>query len=178
MLRRKWQLALGVILVVLAGIGIATSQKGFRMRYEATTAIARPAAAIFPLLTEPERLKQWIGGLESSVPLTEGGLRLGARSRETVVEDGRRMAMDSEVVELDPPRLIAVTLDGAGAQGLVRYTLNETTGGTTLLYEVELRFRGLMALFAAFARGPAQAKVDSDLARLKALAESTAISIP
>ena len=178
MRRRRWLLALGLALVVVAGFVIATSQKGSRMRYTATTAIARPAAAIFPLLTEPERLKQWIGGLESSVPLTEGGLRLGARSRETVVEGGRRMAMDSEVVELDPPRLIAVTLDGADAQGLVRYTLDETAGGTTLLYEVELRFKGLMALFAPFARGPAQAKVDSDLARLKARAESTAMSIP
>lgn len=177
MLRPKWLLALGLTLVVVASIGVATSQKGSRMRYTATTAIARPAAAIFPLLTEPEQLKRWIGGLESSVPLTEGGLRLGARSRETVVEGGRRMAVDTEVVELDPPRLIAVTLDGA-AQGLVRYTLNEATGGTTLLYECELRFRGLMALFAPLARGPAQAKVESDLARLKALAESTAISIP
>ena len=178
MLRHKWLLVLGLTLVVVACIGVATSQRGSRMRYISTTAIARPAAAIFPLLTEPEQLKRWIGGLESSVPLTEGGLRLGARSRETVVEDGRRMAMDSEVVELDPPWLIAVTLDGANAQGLVRYTLKEATGGTTLLYEIELRFSGLMALFAPLARGPAQAKVDSDLARLKALAESTAISIP
>lgn len=178
MLRRRWLLVLGLTLIVVAGIGIVTSQRGFRMRYDATTAIARPAAAIFPLLTEPEGLKQWIGGLESSVPLTEGGLRLGARSRETLLEHGRRIAMDSEVVELDPPRLIAVTLDGAGAQGLVRYTLNETPGGTTLRYECELRFRGLMALFAPFAQGPAQAKVESDLARLKALAESRALSIP
>ena len=178
MLRPRWLIALGLSLIVVACIGVANSQKGSRIRYRATTAIARPAAAIFPLLTEPEQLKRWIGGLESSVPLTEGGLRLGARSRETVVEGGRRMAMDSEVVELDPPRLIAVTLDGADAQGLVRYTLDEANGGTTLLYVCELRFRGLMALLAPLARGPGQSKVESDLARLKALAESTVVSTP
>ena len=175
--RRRWLLALGLGLVVVIGIGVAASQKGLRMRYTATTVIARSAADVFPLLTEPELLKRWIGGLESSVPLTEGGLRLGARSRETVVEGGRRMAVESEVVELDPPRLIAVTLDGA-AQGLVRYTLNEVSGGSTLVYECELRFKGLMALLAPLARGPAQAKVESDLARLKALAEATAGSVP
>ena len=81
---------------------------------QAAIEIERPAAEVFPWLTEPEKLRQWIGGRVETAPLTEGRPRVGARSREVVVMGKGRTEMESEVTALEPGRLLAVRLASPG----------------------------------------------------------------
>jgi len=69
--------------------------------------IARPPAAVFRHLVEPELMKGWIGGLVEFTPLDEGP-RIGSRSRQRVEQAGRTWEVESEIVELVPDKRLAV----------------------------------------------------------------------
>lgn len=141
------------------------------MHFKTQVDIAKPPATIFQALTEPELLVRWMDGLESSTPLTEGGTRLGARSREVMLENGRRIASESTVTALEPDRLLKVAITAPGVRGEIEYRLDPQDDGTRVHYLADLRFSGVAALFAPFMRKAGEARAEGDLGRLKSLVE-------
>jgi len=141
--------------------------------HEASIAMNRPAAAIFPWLTEPEKMKQWIFGLAASKPLTEGGLRVGARFEEIMEIGGEQTVSISEVTELDPGKLMVVKVTSEGFEGDIRYALEEAGASTTLRYIGNFQYKPfLLRLLEPLVTPSAQRKLEEDLAKLKSVVEA------
>jgi uncharacterized protein YndB with AHSA1/START domain len=128
---------------------------------------------VFPFLVEPERLKQWMNGLKESKPLTEGGVRVGARSEEIVEEEGRRMVVLTEITHLEFNRTLVVKLENEIFDAVSTYELLAAIGGTNVKHSLETSYKGMMKLMAGMIGGMVQKKLEGDLHRLKAVAERT-----
>ena len=160
------------VLALAAVAGALLWILGGRMAvHQADTAINGAPERVFSYLTEPELLTRWMGGLVESRPLGDGRLAIGARSREVIEDNGRRITVESEVVGLEPGRLLAVNLTGDMFDIASRYRLEPAGPGTNLHHTLETRYKGVTRLFAPFLRGAVQRKVEADLARLRAVVE-------
>lgn len=122
---------------------------------------------VFPWLIEPDKLASWIGGFVGSEPLTEGGARLGARSRDTLGEGGRKIVAETEITEFDPGRLMRVRIVAGGATLDDTYRLAPTADGTRLEYTSDIHVGGFMRLLAPLVTRQAQARADRDFVSLK-----------
>ncbi|MGD8376441.1 MAG: SRPBCC family protein [Acidobacteriota bacterium] len=170
----RWviSLVLGVFVLVLAGLWIAGGGDG-RWVHTATIRIDRPPEAIFPWLTEPEKLKVWVDGLLESTPVTHDGLRVGSRSREVVKEHGERFEMETVITELNPPGLLGATITGESFESRVRYELRGREGATELTYFTDTQFDGLLfRVMEPLIGASAADRIDADLERLKKAVES------
>lgn len=89
-----------------------------------------PPAAVWRMLTEPQAIAQWLA--PGSIDLRKGG-------RVHVDFGDSGVVIDSTVLDLDPPRLLAYSWSsGAEPQRPLRWTLNEAAGGTDLALAVGL----------------------------------------
>ncbi|NUQ74776.1 MAG: SRPBCC family protein [Polyangiaceae bacterium] len=157
----------GVLYVVSGG----AKGKGY---HEAKIEINKPAAAVFPWLTEPAKQKQWIFGLAEVKPLTEGDLRVGARSQETMVIGEEQTVMVSEVIELDPGKRMVVKITSPGFDGQIRYVLDEAGASSTLRYIGDFQYKPFMLrLLEPLVTPSAQRKLEGDLMKLKAEVEAS-----
>jgi uncharacterized protein YndB with AHSA1/START domain len=162
------------ILALAAAAGALLWFVGGRMAvHQVETAINETPGRVFDYLTQPELLTQWMGGLVESIPVGDGRLVVGARSREVIEDNGRRFTLDSEVVGLEPGRLLAVSLTGDMFDFTSRYRLDSAGPTTRVHHTLEARYKGITRLFAPFLRGAVQRKLEADLARLKEAVEGT-----
>jgi uncharacterized protein YndB with AHSA1/START domain len=161
------------MLALAAAAGVLWFVGGRMTVHQAETAINETPEQVFKYLTQPELLTQWIGGLVESTPVGDGRLVVGARSREVIEDNGRRFTLDSEVVGLEPGRLLAVSLTGDMFDITSRYQLELAGATTRVQHTMETRYRGITRLFAPFLRGAVQRKVETDLARLKKVVEKS-----
>jgi carbon monoxide dehydrogenase subunit G len=174
---KKVFLGLLGLAVAAIGIGIVTlfvmGKREDAGRNTARIQIERPPAQVFPWITEPGRLQQWIGGLVESAPLTDEGLKVGARSREVVVVGNGRYEMETTVVDLEAPARLVVEINAEGFKVDARYDLVESGGGTFLSYACIARYEHPLAkLMEPLVTREAQKKLAADLARLKELVEA------
>lgn len=181
---QKWILrVLGVfaLLIVLFFVMMYVVSGGAKGvgRNEASVVINKPAEEVFPWLTEPDKLTKWIGGLTESKALTEGGLRVGAKSQETVEVGEERTLMQVEVMEVAPPKLLVVRITSEGFDGDARYTLEPEGGATRLRYVGDFTYKVfMMKLLEPLITPAAQGKLEQDLNVLKGLVESGGAAKP
>jgi uncharacterized protein YndB with AHSA1/START domain len=123
--------------------------------------------AIFPWLIEPDRLARWIGGFVGSESLTDGGARLGARSRDTLREGSRTMVVETEITEFEPGRLMRVNIEATGMRSDDMYKLTPVGEGTRLEYTSDMRLGGMLRLLAPVITRQLRARAERDLATLK-----------
>lgn len=163
-------LAIVVLLALGGGRGESTLQS--------TIEIDRPAPVVFDYVTEPARIKGWLGWLVEIRPLTPGVEGVGARE-VWVMEDrnnnNQRMDIEAEVTRYEADRLLTADLSAAaGFTGTVTYQL-EPIGDdrTRLRYRGDYQYQHWLAkLLEPLIRRSAQAKLEEDLARLKQQAEA------
>jgi uncharacterized protein YndB with AHSA1/START domain len=153
-----------LLLVSVAGLWLAG---GRQQVFHAEVVVAAPPDAAFAWLTEPPRLARWLGGFVESRPLGDGVLRVGARSVDVVEQGGRRVEMQTEVLALEPGRLLEVSIEAPFLTGSNRFALSAEEGGTRLAQTLTIRERGPARLFALLVRGAVQAKLAADLERLR-----------
>ena len=137
-----------------------------------TVEIAAGADVVFRWLIEPDRLARWIRGFESSEALTEGGARLGARSRDTLREGGRSLVAETEIVAFEPDRLMKVRIEAGGMHSLDTYRLAPRGSGTELTYTSDVQLTGGMRLMTPLIGRQLRARAERDLATLKREVES------
>lgn len=163
-----------VLLSIIAG-GYAAFQMFWERSYvnEAMVEIQRPAAAVFPLLTDPKNLSRWVGFMEQSIPLTQGGVRVGARTKDLMLIDGKRYKIEREVLALEPNKSLKVATRSAGFETISDYELKAAEGGTVVRVITTTRYMGTKSKIIADVQTISdKQKLERDLATLKALAES------
>lgn len=138
--------------------------------------VACSPEALWPWLTEPDRLKQWMKGLEAIEPEGSDIARVGARARLRIRE-GRRVSVYDEVITAyDPPRALAVDITGGPLKDRmtlrVRYALTRTGAGVHLDYECSADVTGIWRLLSAVFGLFARMQVRSFFRTLKRLAEA------
>jgi uncharacterized protein YndB with AHSA1/START domain len=103
--------------------GTATkTDTGYRLTFERD--LPHPPEKVWEAFTDAERISEWLGGPNSVVELKVGGrVHFPAHT------------VESEIRELDPPRVIAFGWDSPewGPGGTVRWELTPTGTGTRLV---------------------------------------------
>jgi uncharacterized protein YndB with AHSA1/START domain len=143
-------------------------------RIESRVQIGAPPASVFPWLVEPDRLSRWISGFIGSEPIGSGEVRVGSRSRDTIEAEGRRIEVETEIVELLPGQRLAVRITSTGHDQVDSYDLDAHDGGTELTYRSDMRLRGLTRLLTPLITPQLRARADKDLATLKREVEADA----
>jgi uncharacterized protein YndB with AHSA1/START domain len=93
--------------------------------------IAAPAAAVFPWLTEREKLAQWVGGNQDQMPASSSELAVGYRGTARYPgPGGTEEEMELEVTAIDPPHQFSFRQAYAEGVTAVEYLLTESEGQT------------------------------------------------
>jgi uncharacterized protein YndB with AHSA1/START domain len=144
-------------------------------RNEYTVIIDRPPAEVFPWLTEPYRLTRWIGGLESSTPISGDSVVRGARSREIVLAGKKRYAFITEITDVRKDSMLAVqiTSEPKGYTVNALYELSPAGTGTQLRYVGQADYAGVFArVMEPLVTPQSQRKIKTDMLHLKELIEA------
>jgi uncharacterized protein YndB with AHSA1/START domain len=178
----KWILyalaAVGALLVVCVIVLLAMGGGRGESQLQATVDIARPPEVVFTFITEPARVKSWLGWLVEIRSLTPGKQGVGARE-VWVMEDrnnnNQHMDIRTEVTRYDPARSYEARLEATeGFTGTVLYELQPVDGNATrLIYRGQYQFHHWFArLLSPVITRAAQQKLDEDMARLKQQVEA------
>jgi uncharacterized protein YndB with AHSA1/START domain len=166
----------GVVVVAIAGLWIA----GFRKdagHYESAIDIGRPAAEVWPWITEPEKQKKWVGWLTEARALTPESSSVGSREVWVMVDpsmNNQRVEIDSEVTSVVPNQSLSLRVGSKGMfTGDANYTLIALPGGgTRVLNSGTYRYDQWFArLLEPLVSPEAHKKLENDMGRLKRLVE-------
>jgi uncharacterized protein YndB with AHSA1/START domain len=144
----KWFLRIGASLLVLALVAVTglwfASNRSDSGRMRGSIEIARPPEEIWPWMTEPDRLTQWVGWLTVVEP-DSATPPAGIGHRETWVLDDprmkRRVRVPGTITLWEPPLQMGVHVELPGmGDGDVFYKLTDLGNGRTRL-EQDGRFR-------------------------------------
>jgi uncharacterized protein YndB with AHSA1/START domain len=166
-----------LLAVAVVGLFLASRRRDAGVN-DVTLEIKRPPAQVFPWLTEGDRARQWIGGLEQIEPLTEGPLRVGLKERAVVVLGSERMTLEMEVVGFEEGRRIRYQVTGLdrpsiGFTEIVDFSVEPSETGTRFRAFGRMRYhRRLLRLFEPLMTRRAQRKFQEDAQRLKTLVEA------
>ena len=135
--------------------------------------VAAPPSQVFDLLTDFERAARILPGVQESVVLTPGPVRVGSRVRERREVKGRVRDSEFVVTAHEPARRfwMDVYTDGKKA-GEGGFDLVPAGEGTRLRYTLDVELPGLMKLLAPLA-GPVIAKeMEGDLDAIRRAVET------
>ncbi len=142
------------------------------MRCESTTTVARPPADVFPWLIEPDKVRQWMTGLEVYQPLQPGPLTVGSRIRQELVVSGQHLKFELHVTRLEPPSAAELRFEGSGFKAVNEYTVTPAAngGGTAVTWVISGDTTSFKArLIAPMVQAKLEEKLDTDLVRLRSL---------
>ena len=177
------------LLYALAGVGgllvlcviVLLFLGGFRgeSRLVASIDIARPPGTVFTWVSQPEKLKSWVGWMIDVRELTPAPTGVGAK-QVWVMEDrnnnNQRMDIATEITRHEPDRLLEARVSAAeGFTGEVRYELESADNKQTrLTYTANYKFDHWLAkLLEPVISRSAQQKLEDDLQRLKQQVEAS-----
>ena len=144
-------------------------------RIESRVEIDAPPATVFPWLVDPDRLSRWISGFVGSEPIGSGEVRVGSRSRDIIEAEGRRIEVETEIVELRPGERLAVRITSSSHDQDDSYDLDARDGATDLTYRSDMRLRGLTRLLSPLVASQLRARAEKDLATLKRAVEADVV---
>jgi len=168
---KRLLLIIAAVLVLGTGILLAMGARSEAGTLRNTIEIARTPMQVWPWLTEPERLKAWISWTAEAHRIDDKHMRM-------VMQDANNnnapMVINDEVIEMDPPRSLAIRLSSEGSfTGESRFKLTDLGGGRTRVETVSrFQYAHWMAkLFEPLITPAAAKKQTMDYAKLKELVE-------
>jgi len=157
-----------VIVLVLLALFMVGRRPGAG-RVSGTVELGAPPAEVMPWLTEPSKLRRWVGWL-ADVKGDTTAATLG-RTQQWVMDDGKSGAitMNVELTGWAPPDSMRAKLSVPGlVEGDNRYVLEDLLAGTRLTVSGRYTHPNLVvALLEPLVTPEAQAKLRADLARLR-----------
>lgn len=112
-------------------------------RYTAGVDSARTPEDVFAYLSDFSTAAEWDPSVVEAEVLSGRPVGMGTRFRLVALFMGRRNALEYEVVEFDPPRVVTFRGENAGVVSLDRLTFEAVAGGTRVVYDADLRFKGV-----------------------------------
>lgn len=159
----------GAIIVLGLLALLAIGRRPGAGRVSGTVELGVPPAVAMRWLTEPSKLRRWVGWL-AEVKGDTTAAALGRR-QEWVMDDGKSGAITLaiEITGWSPPDSMRVKLSVPGlVEGDNRYVLEDLLAGTRLTVTGKYTHPNLVvALLEPLATPEAQAKLRADLARLR-----------
>jgi carbon monoxide dehydrogenase subunit G len=140
------------------------------MRCQSTVNVARSPAEVFPWLLDADKVPRWMTGLEAYEPLEPGPLHVGSRIRQELSVSSHQLRFELRVTELEAPRRAVLRFEGSGFKAANEYALREAGAGTDVTWVISGDTTSFKArLIAPMVQAKLQEKLDTDLARLRAL---------
>jgi carbon monoxide dehydrogenase subunit G len=135
-----------------------------------TVTVAKPPAEVFPWLIEADKVPRWMTALQVYEPLDPGPLRVGSRIRQELLVSGNELRFELEVARLEPPRAAVLRFEGSGFKAANEYDVSEAEDGARVTWVISGDTTSFKArLVAPMVQAKLQEKLDTDLARLRAL---------
>ncbi len=123
------------------------------MKTTTSILIEAPVGTVFLWLEDNERLKKWVPNLIEDTPLIETPEKTGSRFKQVFLENGKRMEMTGEITDYVENERMRVDMTGTMFNLDVEYILTAPSEDQTeLTQNTEIRFKGLMVLFAPIMR--------------------------
>lgn len=145
------------------------------MRCESTVAVARPAAEVFPWLLDADKVPRWMTGLQVYEPLDPGPLRVGSRIRQELSVSGQQLRFELEVARLEPPHAAVLRFSGSGFRAANEYAVRAAGSASEVTWVISGDLTSFKArLIAPMVQAKLQEKIETDLARLRAMLEGEA----
>jgi uncharacterized protein YndB with AHSA1/START domain len=177
----KWvKISLGSIvgLILLVTVGLAVAGQGADAnRIYASVVIKAKPQRVWPWLTQPEKVKQWVSWLVEIRSDGNSEPHIGAKS-VWVMEDrnnnNARMSINGLVEAVEPNRRLVVSMKAPGGfQGTNVYTLSEQPDGSTKVgsdarYTFDNAFARFMTPVVCW---QARKKMVGDMEHMRALIE-------
>ena len=134
--------------------------------------IKRVRNEVAEFVMDPRNDSVWIGGIISARALTELPVRVGTRVERVAKFLGRRIEYVTEVVDYDPPRLLAMKSVKSPFPMKVRYEFEEKDGETLVRNHVEGKPSGFYNIGGPLLARSVKRSVTTDLNSLKSHLES------
>ena len=175
------------ILLVLAIVGAALWILGGKQaEYSTGLSIDAPPEAVFPYLTQPERLKNWVEGLvevAEFVPAPKADGLASAPPAEKTLRvmsnpNGSQAHSQDQVIRYEEN--LSISIQSTSPQRVVTYIyqLEPKNGQTFLSYRIRTNSSGAGRFLAAISGNDFQDRIDTDIRKLKALVESSELPMP
>jgi uncharacterized protein YndB with AHSA1/START domain len=137
-------------------------------RFSHTVEIPRPPEEVFPWLLEEDKVPRWTGSLQTYERLDDGALGPGSRVRQVLEVSGRRIDVELEITQYDPPRAAETRFSTNGIEVVNAYALEAAAGGSRLTQSVDAKPSGLSArLLVPVVQPRLEEKLTQDLERLR-----------
>jgi uncharacterized protein YndB with AHSA1/START domain len=174
----------GLCVLAIAGLWLAGLRPGHG-RLVAEVVIDRPPTQVFRWLTEDERVKKWIAGLEEVRPISAPAdeSEVGKKFHMVEVYKGERVEMEMVVTKFENDRALSILVTSVGdpTTGFAEtgdYTLAEQASKTRLRFDVQAKYFGFLPrLLEPMITPEANAKLQEDFRRLKALVEAEPLTV-
>jgi carbon monoxide dehydrogenase subunit G len=145
------------------------------LRCESTVTVARPPVDVFGWLLDADKVPRWMTGLDVYLPLEPGPLRVGSRIRQELSVSGQQLRFELEVARLEPPHAALLRFEGSGFKAAHEYTVRDSAGGSDVTWVISGDTTSFKArLIAPMVQARLQEKLETDLARLRAVLEAEA----
>ena len=149
---------------------------GKKNQYAASLEIDSLPHQIFPYLTQPDRLKQWIDGLEDVgryTPQIETELPTPPKKTKRVMKiAGKNTRFDDQVIRYRDGKLLSVQ---SSNENMILTSIfqieRQPTGKSIFSYEIKTTNQSLGRFLAPIQKTELQSRVESDVQRLKELVE-------
>ena len=139
---------------------------------QAQTTIQAPRGVVFRWLTDPGLLPQWVTGLVESRPEGAAKVLVGARSIEVVSLRGRSTEMPSEIVELQPDRVISSRIETPDGPLVSRFELEDVGGTCRVVQTLTAKFSGTRWVPSVLIAAATARQLRRDLATLSRMSSN------
>jgi hypothetical protein len=141
-----------------------------------TVSIARSAPDIFAVLADVEKNAAWSSTAVEGRQTSPGVVGVGTTAREVSVFLGRRIEVDSEIVEFEPDQKLSYVTRGGPFPFRGTFELQKSADDSSALTATfDMRPSGLLRYVDGVITAMAKRQFGADLANLKRLMESGAL---
>jgi len=144
------------------------------VRVSVETVIARARGEVAAYVMDPSNDRSWIGALTGVTVLTQGPIGVGTRVERVAQFLGRRMEYVNEIVEYEPPALLAMRSVKAPFRMTVRYELEDDGPGTRMRIRTEGDASGFYRRAGPLLAAAVRRSIGADLRRLRRILEAEA----
>jgi uncharacterized protein YndB with AHSA1/START domain len=169
-----------IFVVIFIAIGGASLWilGGKKTDYSTSVTINATPQQIFPYLTQPELLTEWVNGLEQVEPLIpneDENLPSSASTTTRVIElDGKRLRFEDEVMRFEQDKLLSIRSSNHLTMVTAIFELAAVDRfSTELNYRVRSTNLGIGRFLAPFQKTDQQSRIADEALRLKKLVEQS-----